>query len=477
MSNKTFTPTRITPATYFAEYIFAVDKDDDPFWVAIARDYVCACILDTQKDKTISQLLKLFSITGDKNVLKSYQKFDKYKTINNQRIKAVVELPDDSKLNVFKVIQQKIDAYLKARNMELEKSYDFFAQDGLYETTIECWFKELYKLQNAHAGETMICGEVVKPLTYTNLVEQIKKLPSGLSEVEKNRTLQSKISEQIKFITRETDIKVYNRYNFQCVKYKYYLEYGSTINKSVKMFRVSPTKFAMLAKGSTILCVIDDKEKTKRLYKQFKEFVKKAPRWKPEKRSGFVGLVCDMWWSGGLWFAKKQPEPSATCEYLTGVFKQNGFDIDGIFAQTNEVVKELNKHSKLDYTLGADYDRTISEKLVANGYQLVRNYMSHDYTLTSGKNTTFVSFAGYPNDETEYHLTRYAFNKKGNHLYGIKVGTSLENAEQVLEHFGYEKFAGNYVNKKVIVTLKAKQGEIQKIEVRLQSDYLGNRIY
>ena len=77
MSNKTFTPTRITPATYFAEYIFAVDKDDDPFWVAIARDYVCACILDTQKDKTISQLLKLFSITGDKNVLKSYQKFDK----------------------------------------------------------------------------------------------------------------------------------------------------------------------------------------------------------------------------------------------------------------------------------------------------------------------------------------------------------------------------------------------------------------
>ncbi len=477
MSSKTFTPTRITPATFFAEYVFEVDKDDDPFWVVIARDYVCACINEAQKEKTISQLLKLFSVTGDRKVLKSYQKFDKYKTIDNQKIKAVVELHDNSKLSVFNVIQQKLETYLKHRNIELEKSYDFFAQDGIYETTIECWFKELYKLQNAHAGETMICGEVVKPLTYTNLVDQLKKLPSGLSEVEKNRTIQHKISEQIKFITRETDIKVYNRYNFQCVKYKYYLEYGSTINQSIKMFRISPKKFAMLAKDSTILCVIDDKNKTKCLYKQFKEFIKKAPRWKPEKRSGFVGLICDMWWSGGLLWSKKLPEPSATSEYLTGVFKQNGFDIDGIFAQTNEIVKTLNKHSKLDYTLGANYDREISENLIANGYQLVRNYMSHDYTLTTGKNITFVSFAGYPNDETEHHLTHYAFNKKGNHLYGIKVGTSLEVAEQILSHFGYEKFAGNYVNKKVIVTLKAKQGVITKIEVRLQSDYLGNRLY
>lgn len=477
MSNRILKPSKITPASYFAEYIFVIDKDDDPYWVAISREFFCACITETHNTKTIAQILNYFNVESERNDIKSYKKYNKYSSSENPRIKRVVDLPDSSKLSVYKIIQQKFDTYLKHRDVEREKAYDFFASDSIYETTVGCWFKELYTLQNAHARETMICGEVVKPLTYNDLVTQIKALPVGLGDEEKNRIIQRKISEQIRFVTRETDIKEYNNYNFRTIKYSYYLEYGSTINSSVKMFRISPTKFAMLAKNSTILCVIDDKEKTKRLYKQFKEFIKGCPHWKPEKRTGFVGLICDMWWSGMWWWTKKMPEPSATYEYLTEVFKQNGFDIDGIFTQTNEVVKILNENSKLDYKIGSDYDTNISENLIANGYELVRNYMSHDYTLKAKTSTTFVSFAGYPNDQAEYHLTQYKFNKKTNNVYGIKIGTKIEVAEKVLEHFGYEKFAGKYINKKVIIKLKTEDGVITRIDIRLQSDYLGNMLY
>ncbi len=478
MSNKPLTPTKITPATYFSEYVFIVDKDDDQFWVSLAREYVCACIQTSMEGKTIAQILKALTITGERGDLKSYKKYESFNKSDNPHIKRIAEFGDKPKLSVYKIIDQKLDAYLKHRNIELEKCYDFFCSDNIFETTIECWFKELYELVNKNVGKTMVCGDVVKPITYSYFVDELKKIPSGLNPTDKNRAIQNKISEQIKYYTQETDIRVYNRANFTKLKYSYYLEFGSTQNKSVKMFKVSPDCFAMLAQGSTVFCVIDDKEKTKRLFKQFKQFVATAPHYQPLKRVGFVGTICDMWWSGIWWWLKKNPEPSATSEYLTSVFRQNGFDITGEFTKTNDVLKILNENSKLDYHLGVDYDSTVSEKLIANGFELVRNHISHDYSLKKKDVvTTFVSFAGYPNDESNYALTQYKFTAKNNNLYGIKVGTNIETAEKVLEHFGYEKFAGNYVNHKVIVSLKTLHGEITKISIKLQSDYLGNKLF
>lgn len=467
----------VSPVSFFNEFVFIIDRDDDPFWVAMARDFFCSCIAETHIDKPIAQIFKTFAVAEDRNNMSSYKKFDKYKKSENPKIQKIFEFNEKQKLSIYKIIQQKFDTYLKSRNVDTEKAYDFFATDGIYQITLDCWFKELYRLQNSHAGEVMVCGDIVKPITYGDLVNEIKGLPDGLNNHDKNYTIQQKIREKTKYIISETDVTVYNNQNFKNIKASFNLVYGSTTDGTLKKFKISPTKFAMLTKNAKIFCVIDNKEKTKRLYKQFKEFAKKAAKWNKPKHIEYVSVISDAWYTGKFGMFKKLPEISATCEFLTGIFKSNGFDIDGSFAETNEVIKILNQNSKLDHPIGADYDTTISENLIANGYELTRNYMSHDYTLKTKTNTTFVSFAGYPNDETAFKLTQYKFNKKSNNLYGIKVGTKIEVAEKVLEHFGYEKFSGNYVNKKVIIKLKTENGAVARVDIRLQSEYLGNRIY
>jgi hypothetical protein len=233
------------------------NEEKSPACFLQARDFFCSCIAETHIDKPIAQIFKNFAVAEDRNNISSYKKFDKYKKSENPKIQKIFEFNDKQKLSIYKIIQQKFDTYLKSRNVDTEKAYDFFATDGIYQITLDCWFKELYRLQNSHAGEVMVCGDVVKPITYGDLVNEIKGLPDGLNNHDKNYTIQQKIREKTKYIISETDVTVYNNQNFKNIKASFNLVYGSTTDGTLKKFKISPTKFAMLTKNAKIFCFLD----------------------------------------------------------------------------------------------------------------------------------------------------------------------------------------------------------------------------
>ena len=141
-------------------------------------------------------------------------------------------------------------------------------------------------------------------------------------------------------------------------------------------------------------------------------------------------------------------------------------------------IEELNKNSKLKYFIG---DRTcdILEK-TNKEYKKIHNFMSLDYFIPdSGKVAKyFVSFYGFPTDESPACLAEYRIYNKEDNILGIKVGDNFEEAQKKIFSFGYTKV--EYFYQKGVVQIKLSCDEnnnIKFLSASLKSKYLGNVLY
>jgi hypothetical protein len=94
-------------------------------------------------------------------------------------------------------------------------------------------------------------------------------------------------------------------------------------------FKLSPNLFAVITKSQIIK--IDDQTKTNKLWQDFLTFAKTTKQYRPiviKNNSKIDGAYIEEYWKRSLKnIFKKVPDTELTINYLTKVFKENGYDI------------------------------------------------------------------------------------------------------------------------------------------------------
>lgn len=461
---------------FFEKYVFTDTTPQDPVWETTARRFACAIIEKHFPNSTINEILEAFTLPKTES-LEDFEKFEKLKSENEDDINLVLNLPNATKLCVFQVMADKIQTYKNGlRFYELENCYDFCSENKVESSNLELFFKELYDTQKAHAGETMLNGDICETPSYNDLITMFSSIDEKLSIDEKNRILRNNLSSKTKLINRETDIAVKNNFEFRKIPYEFFLEFGPTIREKICLYKISKEVFAVLTDAHKQLFVIKDKETCLSLYEDFKAFVKSAPRQRRNEYKGLCGTVCSLHWKGFSLF-KKLPKASATDNFFKEKLLTLGFDFKNVYEQTEQVIKLVNENSNLDFAIACELTEETENKITAQGFKFTRNYMSYDFSLNSNDERLLLSFAGYPTDESYYRLTKYSFKNEKNDVFGIKIGSSRQKAEELLTSKGFEKFGRGMTNKKLSITFDSKDDVISSITISLESKYLGNRLY
>ena len=140
---------------------------------------------------------------------------------------------------------------------------------------------------------------------------------------------------------------------------------------------------------------------------------------------------------------------------------------------------ELNNNSNLKYKIGEGNSNILKEK--NETFERINNYMSLDFYIPSLKESKqVIKFYGFPTDEDNICLASYYTTLAEEDVFGIKVGTTLANAEEILVSHGYSKNGNNFSNGVVHIKfniLSTEKNVINNIEISLKSKYLGNRLY
>lgn len=461
---------------FFEKYVFTVTNTKDTFWEATAKKFACAVIETYFASNTIEEILQALTFASA-NSLEDFKKLDELKNSDNDNINLVLDLPNATKLCVFQCLDAKIKEYKEGfRFLELEKCYDFCADNLIEDANLNFFFKELYDLKKSHAGETMLTGEVCETPSYDDLIYMYNLLDDNLSVDDKNRLLRTEISNKTRHIKRETDITIKNNFEFRKIPFEFALTYGPTRKDRVNHYKISKESFALLSDADKQLIIIDDKETCLQLYLDFKAFVKKAPRHKQDKFRGLCGIICEMQYKGfGLF--KKLPDASETDKFFKQKLTLLGYDLKDTYAKTEALIKLVNKNSALEYELGCELTKKVENDLTDKNFDFVGNYMSYDFYSKNDNKSLFLSFAGYPTDESYFRLTKYSFKNENNHVFNIKVGEKVENAEKILQDYGFTKFKNGYTNLKLTISFETKEDIITRITLSLESKYLGNNLY
>jgi len=144
-------------------------------------------------------------------------------------------------------------------------------------------------------------------------------------------------------------------------------------------------------------------------------------------------------------------------------------------------ITELIRNSELPYELLSEYSKFNKEELA--NYKLVNNYMSFDYYAQ--ERDLILSFQGFPNDESPSRLCGLKVVDNQYNVLGIKVGDKFDGLgelDRYMEKYDYEGLENTYScpyhNGKVTVDFKFEnEYVIKSIDIEIQSEYLGNRIY
>lgn len=464
----------VTRKDFFDKYVFTIVNSKDTFWEVTAKRFACAIIEEFFASNTIEEILQAFS-TNSTNTLEDFKKFEEFKSENSD-INIVLDFPSATKLCIFQTMAEKVKEYAEGfRFLELENCYDFCADNKVEDANLNLFFKELYDLKKSHAGETMLTGEVCETPSYDDLIYMFNSLDDTLSIDEKNRTLRHQITNQTRHIKRECDITLKNSFEFRKVPYEFSLVYGPTRRDKVCHYKISKESFALLTDADRKLIIINDKETCLQLYLDFKEFVKKAPKYNSKDYVGVHGIICEMHYKGFSIF-KKRPDPSKTSQFFKERLTVLGYDLLDEYSKTEKLIKLVNEKSSLDYELGCELTEQVEKDLTEKKFEFVRNYMSYDFYSSKDKDL-FLSFAGYPTDESYFRLTKYSFKSQNNNVFDISVGDSLEKAEKILYDLGFKKFKNGYVNAKLLINFEMQNESIARITLNLESKYLGNRLY
>ena len=144
--------------------------------------------------------------------------------------------------------------------------------------------------------------------------------------------------------------------------------------------------------------------------------------------------------------------------------------------QMNELVDTINDNSVLPMNVLTTFDAI----RVPEGGKFIRNYMSLDYYY----NDYEIKFAGYPTDESNFHLTNIEFETSKYNLFGITVGNAKADIIKTLCLFGFtempEKCSKNYLcfgNLDVRIGVHFKDNVVVRMVISVATYYLGNRMY
>jgi hypothetical protein len=153
--------------------------------------------------------------------------------------------------------------------------------------------------------------------------------------------------------------------------------------------------------------------------------------------------------------------------------------------KTENTIREMNQNSNLGFCLLTPYNKIIRKnapKKWGAGYW-IDNYMSIDY---HGDNI-ILTFSGYPHDEVSAtFLTDITFTSNKYNVFGIKTGDDISISKKILKNQGFEKKRAENIYKKndLCILLTTGYGydnvdktKIGEITVRVETFYLGNRIY
>lgn len=131
----------------------------------------------------------------------------------------------------------------------------------------------------------------------------------------------------------------------------------------------------------------------------------------------------------------------------------------------DDMIKKINDNSNLPINLLEKYDETNS---FLSNLNFLKNYMSYDYD----NDDISLSFYGYPNDESDYYLGEIIIKSNNYNILGINTDTSYADATEILKKYNLDK---EYKNIKVeIINIDEK---IEEISIKVESKYLGNRVY
>ena len=140
----------------------------------------------------------------------------------------------------------------------------------------------------------------------------------------------------------------------------------------------------------------------------------------------------------------------------------------------SNILDIINNNSTLPLKYLSKFDRKSKE---LSKYELVENYMSLDY---SNSDIT-LSFYGYPNEESDFCLSKIDILSNKYNLLGVTVGDEINEAISKIEKYGFKLEKGNtntFKYKKFTIKLetdsKKNDNKISSLYIEAESEYLGN---
>lgn len=98
-------------------------------------------------------------------------------------------------------------------------------------------------------------------------------------------------------------------------------------------------------------------------------------------------------------------------------------------SKTDKAIKEVNQNCEVPFDLG------LPESELQNTDEYIRNQGFGGYSLEN--DDVSFSMGGYPDVLDNYHIIEYQIKTTKYTLFGLSVGCSLDEADQVMEQYGY----------------------------------------
>lgn len=140
-----------------------------------------------------------------------------------------------------------------------------------------------------------------------------------------------------------------------------------------------------------------------------------------------------------------------------------------------DYISKINENSNIPIPFLTDFT---GEKI--SGINYINNYMSKDYICDD---YTLV-FAGYPDDESNLKLVTIKLRSNKYNILGIKTGDNICDAEKIIKKYGFieeesDKLICRYKNdeQNVKMEFRVHDGIIFEVTFKINTNYLGNRIY
>ena len=159
--------------------------------------------------------------------------------------------------------------------------------------------------------------------------------------------------------------------------------------------------------------------------------------------------------------------------------------------ENNEIINTINNNSKLPVNYMEQYD---NEDVKLQRYNKLDNFMSKDFK----DNDISFSYYGYPNDESDLYLGKIELLTNKYNILGVTIGDNYKKAIEKIESYGFNRtdipeeddiYEAKLNYKDINIVIKTKyeinlgisedisENDIGSIEISIESDYLGNRLY